>query len=301
MACTNPLQAQRYICGSTGVEAIRFRNFNGEPDLQLPCNKCPSCKLRKAKEWALRLWHESQMHDECCFVTLTYDDEHLPAYENLKHRDFQLFMKRLREKYEGRKILYYMCGEYGDRTHRPHYHVVLFNYYPPDAVYHRTHNKNRYYKSAELDKLWRCGFTDTSAVTYHSAGYVARYTLKKQLNNTDVQERYVYLDVHGDLKTRKFEYVRMSLRPGLGLSWFKKYYLRTVQEDCVLDPNGNPCPVPRYYLHYLRDYIHEETYDELAAKRLEKAQNNPDNDPSTLPAKRICTEARLKQLPRPYL
>ncbi len=221
MSCTRPVKAQSYICGTAGIPAIRFKGSDFTPNLELPCNKCLSCKLRKAKEWALRCWHESQMHEQNSFITLTYSDENLPPYQNLDHRDFQLFMKRLRFK-TGRKMSFFMCGEYGDQTHRPHYHVLLFGWFPPDAKYHRTQSGSRYYKSETLDKAWKQGFTDTSHVSYKSAGYIARYTLKKQLPTEATQDRYTYLDSNGELQTRKFEYIRMSNNPAIGLSWIKK-------------------------------------------------------------------------------
>jgi hypothetical protein len=239
------------------------------------------------------------MHEQSCNVTLTYDPEHLPDYHNLDHRDFQLFMKRLR-KNTGKKISFFMCGEYGDGTHRPHFHVILFGYYPPDAEYHRTSDKgHRYYKSKQLDKYWKCGFTDTTNVSYKNAGYIARYTLKKQLPKEDTQDRYTYLDTNGDLQTRKFEYVRMSTDPAIGLSWFKKYADHVCTHDYVLDPNGFKCPVPRYYLDQLK-LDSPKWHAHLAAKRLEKAQERPDNSPSNL-QREICMEAKAKQLIRPYL
>ncbi len=302
MPCTRPITAQSYLCPAAGIPAIRFKSFQGEPNLELPCNKCESCKLRKAKEWAIRCWHESQMHEQNAYVTLTYDDPHLPAYHSLDHRDVQLFLKRLRKKYPN--VKYFMCGEYGDQTHRPHYHIILFGYYPPDPVYHRTKNGNRYYKSKELDKFWRCGFTDTSGVSYHSSGYVARYTLKKQNPKEDLQDRYTYLDENGQLQVRPFEYVRMStgryFGTGIGGSWFKKYAAQTATHDYVLDPNGHKCPVPKYYLDILKE-DGPAWHEHLAQLRVEKARANPDNSPERLTAIETCVKARLKQLPRPYL
>ncbi len=70
--------------------------------------------------------------------------------------------------------------------------------------------------------------------------------------------------------------------------------------DYVLDPNGHKCPVPRYYLSIMKD-LDPNWFEKLATARLEKAQADPNNDPSLLPAKRICVEAKIKQLPRPYL
>ena len=313
MSCTRPLTAQSYLCPVTFTQAIRFRNFEGEPNLELPCNKCPSCKLRKAKEWALRCWHESQMHDASCAITLTYEDKHMPDYENLDHRDFQLFIKRLRKKIclyttdrEGESVCanpisYFMCGEYGDKTHRPHYHVILYGHYPSDAEYIYTKNGHRYFKSETLLKLWKKGFADFTNVSYQNSGYIARYTLKKQLPNEDTQDRYTYLDSNDELQTRKFEYIRMSTDPAIGLKWIQKYADQTIQNDYVLDPNGYQCPVPRYYVDYLSDYVCCETAAKNKQARIEKARANPDNSPERLKQKAICTEAKLKQLIRPYL
>ncbi len=172
-----------------------------------------------------------------------------------------------------------MCGEYGDTTHRPHYHALLFGYYPPDPVYHRTEKGNRYYKSKELDSLWQCGFTDTSNVSYKNAGYIARYTLKKQLPDQDTQDRYTYLDQNENLQLRQFEYIRMStgrdFGHGIGGSWLRKYAEQTIRHDYVLDPDGNKCPVPRYYLEILKTDVCEYTSEKNAAARIEKLGSIP--------------------------
>ena len=51
------------------------------------------------------------MHMFNSFVTLTYDDDHLPEYNSLNYKHFQDFMKRLRKSHNG--VRFYMCGEYG--------------------------------------------------------------------------------------------------------------------------------------------------------------------------------------------
>jgi len=301
MSCTRPISAQRYYSAKERKLVMRLKHGEGfKPNLELPCNKCQSCKLRKAKEWALRCWHESQMHEDSAFITLTYRDEDLPENRNLDHRDFQLFMKRLRIKYPERRFSFFMCGEYGGLTHRPHYHVVIFGYWPPDAKFHRKEKGNNYFKSEELDAFWKKGFTDTSYVSYQSAGYVARYTLKKQLPDKALQDRYVYADKHGEMQVRKFEYTRMSTDPAIGKSWFEKYKEQTIRDDFVRDPNGIECPVPRYYLDQLKKED-PELHEKLALARIEKAKASPDNTPARLKAKEICANARVKQLPRPYL
>ena len=299
MSCTRPISAQQYYSAQTGKIAIRLNGDNFQPNLELACNKCNNCKLSKAREWALRCWHESQMHEHNSFVTLTYRDKDLPENYNLDHRDFQLFMKRLRAHIK-RPMSFYMCGEYGDSTHRPHYHLLLFGYFPPDNKYHTTRNGNRVYKSETLDRLWRKGFTETGHVSYKSAGYCARYTLKKQLPNLQLQDRYIYADADGVMQCRKLEYVRMSTDPAIGKSWFNQYKKQTIAHDMVRDPDGHEQPVPRYYLDQLK-IEDPDLHEQLKLARIEKAQNNPDNNPSRLAAKEICTEAKLKQLIRPYL
>lgn len=299
MSCTRPISAQRYYDPEQAKLVIRLAGDDFKPNLELNCGNCTNCKLRKAKEWALRCWHESQMHDNSCYVTFTYSDENLPAREELDHRHFQLFMKRLRRRYMRQRFSYFMCGEYGDKTHRPHYHAVIFGYWPPDAEYHRTEKGHKYFKSAELDYLWGRGFTDTSYVSYKNAGYVARYTLKKQLPSEELQDRYTWVDENGELHVRKFEYTRMSTDPAIGQGWFYKYMDQTLRDDFVRDPDGHECPVPKHYLDVLKRED-PDLYVEMAVARLEKAKANA-KSPDQLRQHEICTEARSKQLKRPYL
>ena len=130
-----------------------------------------------------------------CFVTLTYDDEHIPHNWTLNKRDFQLFMKRLRKTYSHKTIRYFHVGEYGDRcphttygeeplcggcnVGRPHYHAILFNHDFRDRELFGERNGVPHYTSAELTEIWGNGFTQVGDVTPESAGYVARYALKK--------------------------------------------------------------------------------------------------------------------------
>lgn len=299
MPCTNPSTAQSYVCPVTARRSVIFKDFKGEPDLKLPCKKCPSCKLKASQEWALRCWHESRMHEQNSFITFTYRDSDLPKYQALDHRDFQLFMKRLRRKYPQQNISYFMCAEYGAKTHRPHFHALLFGFFPPDPVYHRTENGNRYYKSQVLDSLWKKGFTDTSHVTYLSAGYVARYAMKKQLPNTALQDRYVYVDDQGNQKTRPFEYIKMSTRPFVGSSWAEKYAHEWAEQGYCRNAYKKEMPIPKQYLKVLKEQWPEQ-HEYLLQKRREKV-NEEDNTPQRLVAKAICVDARLKQQIRPHL
>jgi hypothetical protein len=123
--------------------------------------------------------HEAKMHPKNCFITLTYNNEHLPSDGSLNYEVFQLFMKRLRKKY-GKGIRFYMCGEYGDKLGRPHFHACLFGHdFADKKLWKTTDSKSKLYRSAELEKLWPYGFSSVGDVTFESAAYVARYIMKK--------------------------------------------------------------------------------------------------------------------------
>lgn len=206
--------------------------------------------------------HESTQHDRNCFITLTYDEKHLPKFQTLIVKDFQDFMKRLRfhingdrrKKFIGphlpyRKIKYYHCGEYGDRKGRPHYHAALFGWDFPDMYpIGRGEKGHTYYASAELQKLWPKGHSMIGELTFETAAYIARYITKK-VNGHAADQHYEVIDIEtGECIDRKKEYATGS--QGLGAGWLKKFKKEVVDNDfCYLD-RGNKIvkvKVPRYY------------------------------------------------------
>jgi hypothetical protein len=156
--------------------------------LHLPCSRCEGCLLDRSRMWALRCMHEASLHEKNCFITLTYNNEHLPKDGSLKKEHFQKFMKRLRfrlGKSVGEAVRYFHCGEYGAKLGRPHYHALLFGYDFPDK---RVHSVNpvtglSLYVSDMLQELWPFGYSSVGTVTMASAGYVARYSLKKRFGD----------------------------------------------------------------------------------------------------------------------
>lgn len=197
--------------------------------------------------------HEAQMFDCSSFVTLTYDEAHVPEDFGLHHRHFQLFMKKLRRT--GREARFFMCGEYGEQNGRPHFHACLFGVSFADRVlYRRLDSGSDIYTSAELSRLWEFGFSSVGDVTFESAAYVARYVLKKVGNDC---ERLGILDMStGELQLRRSEYVRMSLKApkgspkgtpgGIGGRWLLKYFPEVYPRDYVV-VRGKKCKPPRYY------------------------------------------------------
>jgi len=187
------------------------------------------------------------MHDASSFVTLTYDDKN---YEpSLNYKDFQRFMYRLRERFGPTR--FFACGEYGETTLRPHFHCLLFGrtFANPEPV------GEHIYSSPELNKLWPAGFSSFGSVTYESAAYVAGYACKK-ISGPRADSHYTRLDLRtGELCRVVPEFGRMSLKPGLGYTWFQKYWKEVyLGRDGVMQRGGKTTPPPRYY-----DKLLEET------------------------------------------
>lgn len=182
MPCYSPLDAWRPD-PSTGSKKLIFvyhpaRCAGPTPDLQVPCGQCVGCRLERSRQWAVRCVHEASLYTDNCFVTLTYNDDFLPEDRSLHYRHFQLFMKRLRKRH-GDGVRFYMCGEYGEKQGRPHYHACLFNFRFSDMRLWQERNGVKLYRSAELERLWPFGFCSVGEVTFESAAYVARYIMKK--------------------------------------------------------------------------------------------------------------------------
>lgn len=180
----------------------------------LPCGTCLECRAERARQWSIRCCLESLNYKDICFITLTYNNEHLPKNGSLCKRDFQNFMKRLRFKY-GDGIRFFACGEYGmnplkSSKPRPHYHAIIYNYFPKDAVkFCNGPHGGSIYKSKELSEIWNKGFTEVGDFSINSAGYVARYCTKKYGKQLDYKR----------LKLTP-EFVLMSRKPGLAESYF---------------------------------------------------------------------------------
>ena len=248
--------------------------------------------------------HEASLYEENCFVTLTYNDEHLPDNEDLNYEDFQKFMKRLRKKFTGRKIRFFMCAEYGDDLGRPHYHACLFNIDFNDRVYFKTSKAgSKIFTSKTLDNLWRdrkgdsMGFATVGNVSIDSAGYVARYVMKKKFGHGS-DEAYQRLDLEtGDLVTRCKEFNRMSLKDGIGTGFYNKYAQDLFLNDCCV-VNGKATKPPQFYFKKLKkDFPHYA--EELSLCREDKGRKrSADNTEERLEAKERCLVAKLKLLKR---
>lgn len=269
MTCYHPLDAA-WKPGS-GKPAIIYKNGQRPkklaPDyeaLQLPCGKCIGCRLDKTSAWAMRMMHEAQMHDDNCFITLTYETEPHDGSLNKKH--FQDFIKRLRKKIWPQKLRYYQCGEYGEKLRRPHYHAILFGYDFQDKEILSNKNGCRLYTSQMLAETWGLGFVTLSEVTFDTCAYVARYVTKK-ITGSLAQDHYLRFDEYGTPYWLEPEYSTQSLKPGIGHTWYEKYKTDVFPRDETPIPGrGVFKKVPRYYDKLLKasDKI---THDEVTRLR----------------------------------
>lgn len=267
MSCDYPLQARQTFDGSVFFGAELKRHGDPYRVIELPCGRCAGCRLERSRQWAMRCVHESKMWKENCFVTLTYDDEHIPKDRGLCYKDFQLFMKKLRNKTSvfrppggklirtSKKVRFYMCGEYGERNGRPHYHACLFGLDFPDKIFLQFgKNDSRIYESKILTDLWGKGRCTVGSVTFESAGYVARYVMKK-ITGDAATMHYGEVDKEtGEIVGRTPEFNHMSLKPGIGSSWIKKYW-RDVFPQCKCVVDGVEVFPPKYYVKCLSGLI----------------------------------------------
>ena len=125
--------------------------------VRVPCSKCIGCRLERSRQWAVRCVHEASLYENNSFITLTYRDDCIPENGSLDPDAFQKFLKRLR--YYAGPFRFFGCGEYGEKTKRPHYHACLFNFDFPDRVLWKQHRDVSYFRSALLEKCWPYGFS----------------------------------------------------------------------------------------------------------------------------------------------
>ena len=130
MTCFHPITAYySRVQNPTGKYSLVFNYEDSDKtreSVKVPCRKCIGCLIDQARDVSVRAYQESLLYDNNCFITLTYDNEHLPADRSVSKREFQLFMKRLRKYFSNIQIRFLACGEYGGKTNRPHYHALLF-------------------------------------------------------------------------------------------------------------------------------------------------------------------------------
>lgn len=290
MPCYSPLHAFEGKVLPNGKVATVWRRDESPEQVErvFPCYQCIGCRLERSRQWAMRCLDEASLYERNCFITLTFDDDHLPPNLSLDVAYFQKFMKRLRKEY-GAGVRYYHAGEYGEKFGRPHYHALLFNFDFDDKELLTVRNGNRLYTSASLSNLWSYGYSSIGDVTFDSAAYVARYVMKKVTGDA-ADEHYVNT-VTGEV--RKPEYTTMSRNPGIGTGWFEKFKKDVYPSDEKV-VNGRVFRPPKFY-DFLLDREDPQLLELLKSRRKERAKYNSD---ARLLVKEEVKKAQIKSLSR---
>lgn len=217
----------------------------------VPCGKCPQCLSRRISGWSFRLMQEERVSDSSYFITLTYDTDHVPltdrGYMGLSKRDVQLFFKKLRKAHSksepnGSPIKYYACGEYGEKTYRPHYHAIIYNI-KPELMF--GHQERLLLKMSDYDgasqvkcKQWENGLVTVGKVSLASVGYTLKYMCK---------EKRIPLHRNDD---RLPEFSLMSKKLGasyLNAAMEKWHKADLLNRMYVNIEGGKKAAMPRYY------------------------------------------------------
>lgn len=247
--------------------------------------------------WAVRCQHEAKLHEQNCFVTLTYSPEHMPEDGSVSVREVQLFMKRLRKAIEPRKVRFFAVGEYGDSLARPHYHLLLFGWEPGDQKQWRTSAKGyRTFRSELLETIWGKGHVELGRVTAQSAGYCARYSVKK-IRGPLAQDHYRYVNPEtGEVYDRRPEFALMSRKPGIGYEWWERYRDDWKSGMCVVE--GKEVKLPKYYLRMWERTDPELIEDIKTRRQWEGKKRFSDNTDERLKVKERCKVAQVNLLKR---
>lgn len=342
---------------------IKTSPLSGRKWMKVPCKHCWACQLNYSAEWATRIMLEAKETPNNWFITLTYDDEHVPKFEELnvtykettkekpttgkewwlkdgskykrmwmwdpspekvRYYDIQFlddgnfkyslypddvtaFLKSLRKHFErlghtGIKVFY--CGEYGNSTERPHYHMILMNcpldpkkFYSPivDPLHSKAH-----WKSKELEKYWSKGYIDVAELEWSCAAYVARYCTKKLTFDQDKEEIYYS-------QGRLPEFIRMS--KGIGKKYFETHKDQIYHTDEIImktvQGNTGSYKPPKVFDRWMEkldpDFIHKiKISREKAGERAEKIEKELSDytDLKRLQMKTENLNLKMNMLPR---
>lgn len=242
MPCYHPKPAWQAKLGAP----LSFQYVRGYRVIMVPCTTCIGCIKAHAQAWALRCHLEATKHLHNGFATLTFDDPHLPFTLDW-NRDGQSFLKALRYR-SAQPIRFFASGEYGTKTHRPHYHFLLFGYNPLGTDGQRM-----------VQDSWGKGQIQLTPVTPARIAYVAGYTDKK------ADDRFRSVE-HADPETGEVwqpPLIQMSRNPGLGShakKWKESWRLFAILNDTKM-------PVPRYLHNEWRKTATDTELQQLQAER----------------------------------
>jgi len=264
------------IIGTSCTNSIQLKDV----EFRVRCGKCLPCQKKRRSEWSLRLEHEYLFSDSAFFITLTYNDQSLPrtkqGYPTLVKKHVQDYIKRLRNahvayvskelsisanevKNRSKSIRYYAVGEYGEKTRRPHYHLLLFNYDIANIIPFTSKWKN-------TNTAQSYGHVDVGTVTASSINYVTKYMFKPFAKK--------------DKRIRPFSL--MSKKPIIGHDYLVNYGAHHIKnEDLeIRDMNGSLRRLPKPYLRRLftnkqdRIALSQKSHDQFIKSKMDRYEKN---------------------------
>ncbi|WNK13502.1 MAG: replication initiator protein [Microvirus sp.] len=296
MPCYRPISA--YRCSNGDVVFAQLKRHDIVRSIDIPCGQCQGCRLARSSEWASRIMHEASLHKSNSFLTLTYSDSNLPLNNSLHYPDFQSFMKRFRRFIHPTPVRFYMCGEYGSTTLRPHYHACIFGYQFPDlGLYKSTDSGHFIYTSPSLNKLWPLGHASIGELTPQSAAYTARYVMKK-VTGQAAQSHYTHIDADGVIHEIQPEFCRMSLKPGVGARWFDKFHRDMYPHDYLVNSKGAKVPIPAYYDKLLKRKDPDTLEQIKQSRELTGREFSSNNTTERLAVRETVQAAKIRNLKR---
>ena len=250
------------------------------------------CRIRKRNDWVIRLYGERLTHGDGCMLTLTYEDEHLPMYNGLSRKDFDLFIRRLR-KQTNKPLRFFGVGEYGTEGTRdlnPHYHLIVAGWKPADSIPIAI-DENRGIRSTSviLDELWGKGRTEVGELSQGSVKYVTGY-VRDKLTGQLAHDKLTVHDWRTDQIVRLPDtFQTSSRRPGLGFNFFRKYWQDIYPKDYITI-DGKKFAPPTYFDKLLEQF-HPAVFDQVKKQRIDK--EHEEFSDSRLDAREIITQQRI--------
>lgn len=256
---------------------------------RIPCGHCKACRLKKSREWATRCALEAEGYEFNYFLTLTYDDKHVPkGYDVdvdtgevsevnvLVKKDLQRFLKRLRERFKRKYghdgIRYFGCGEYGSQTQRPHFHIILFNCPFSHLKQLKKGSSGLYFTDDDIAATWKKGYHMISPMSWANCAYTARYVMKKQVGKSLKRHLNALQEVGLDnLPAWQAEFLCSSRMPGIGSQYFDDHREAILDNFTVTVKRNNGAltvGLPLYFKRKIKDDDYfSACYDEYLEKQ----------------------------------
>lgn len=249
--------------GNRGITFDKSKSLTGT-HFELPCGCCMECRIQYSQQWTTRMLHELHYHEEASYLTFTFAPGVLQNEYDLggSYIHIQKFIRRLRKRYPEKDIRYVVSGEYGKQAEeskgeglRPHYHMILYGYYPGDAKFYTTNeNGDPLYISEEISRLWKNGHILLGEVNETTCQYVTKYIQKKLNGDTEeVRKNYERIcEYTGEVFSVEKEFMQSSKRPAIGRRFVEEYFSDIFDYDQIII-DGKKRPVPYYYTRLLEN------------------------------------------------